>query len=49
MKTYSPRKFRPLSWLSMLLRGIAYVLRHWLVILIAVLVISPVGPHLLVW
>ncbi|PTQ98744.1 hypothetical protein C8R30_10921 [Nitrosomonas nitrosa] len=49
MKTYSPGKFRPLSWLSLLLRGIAYVLRHWLVILIAVLVISPVGPHLLVW
>ena len=49
MKTYSPKKFRPLSWLSMCLRGTVYVLRHWFVILIAVLVISPVGPHLRVW
>ena len=49
MKTYSPRKFRPLSWLSMVLRGITYLLRHWLLLLIAALVISPVGPHLRVW
>lgn len=48
MKIYSPRKFRPLSWLSLLLRGIAYLLRHW-VLLIAALVISPIGPYLLVW
>lgn len=49
MKPYTPQKTRPLSWLSMLLRGIAGLLRHWLLISIAVLVISPVGPHLLVW
>jgi len=33
----------------MLLRGVVYLLRHWFLILVAVLVISPVGPHLLVW
>lgn len=49
MKTYFPRKFRPLSWLSMVLRGMAYLLRHWVLLLIVALVISPVGPHLLVW
>ena len=49
MKTYSPRKFRPLLWASTLLRGLAYLLRHWLLIVIAALVISPIGPHLLVW
>lgn len=49
MKTYSPKKYRALSWLSMCLRSITYLLRHWFVLLIAALVISPVGPHLLVW
>ncbi len=49
MKTYSPKKYRPFLWLSMLLRGVVYLLRHWFLILVAVLVISPVGPHLLVW
>tara|TARA_R110000782_G_scaffold241116_1_gene327580 strand:+ start:471 stop:752 length:282 start_codon:yes stop_codon:yes gene_type:complete len=49
MKTYSPRKFRPFSWLSMLLRSIAGLLRHWFLILIAAWVIFPVGPHVLVW
>ncbi|MCB1950006.1 hypothetical protein [Nitrosomonas sp.] len=29
--------------------GLAYLLRHWFLILIAALIISPVGPHLLVW
>ncbi|MBX3639759.1 MAG: hypothetical protein KF888_04495 [Nitrosomonas sp.] len=49
MQPYSPRKFRPFSWLSVLLRSLAYLLRHWFLLLIAALVISPVGPHVLVW
>lgn len=49
MKMYSPQKFRPFAWLSVLLRSTAYLLRHWFLLLIAALMISPVGPHLLVW
>lgn len=49
MKMYSPQKFRPFAWLSSLLRSMAYLLRHWLLLSIAVLMISPIGPHLLVW
>lgn len=49
MKMYSPQKFRPFAWLSMLLRSTAYLLRHWFLLLIAALMISPIGPHLLVW
>lgn len=49
MKMYSPQKFRPFAWLSVCLRSIAYLLRHWFLLLIAALMISPVGPHLLVW
>lgn len=49
MKTYSPRKFRPLLWASTLLRAMAYLLRHWFLLLIAALIISPIGPHLRVW
>ncbi len=49
MKMYSPQKFRPFAWLSVLLRSTAYLLRHWFLLLIAGLMISPIGPHLLVW
>lgn len=49
MKTYFPKKYRPFAWLSVFLRGVTYLLRHWLLLLIAALVISPIGPHLLVW
>ncbi|MXS77910.1 hypothetical protein ABF87_08020 [Nitrosomonas sp. JL21] len=49
MKMYSPQKFRSFSWLSVLLRSLAYLLRHWFLLLIAALMISPIGPHLLVW
>ncbi len=49
MKTYSPRKYRLYWWLSRSLRGLVYLLRHWFLLLIAALIISPVGPHLLVW
>ena len=49
MRTYSPRKFRPFFWASKLLRGMAYLLRHWFLILIAILILAPTGPHLLVW
>ncbi len=49
MKTYSPKKYRFYWWASISLRGLVYLLRHWLLVLIAALMISPVGPHLLVW
>ncbi|KIO48281.1 hypothetical protein [Nitrosospira sp. NpAV] len=49
MKTYSPKKYRPFAWLSVFLRGVTYLLRHWFLLLIAAWVISPVGPHFLVW
>jgi len=49
MKTYSPKKYRLYWWLSMSIRGLVYLLRHWFLLLIAALIISPVGPHLLVW
>ena len=49
MKMYSPQKFRPFAWLAVLLRSTAYLLRHWFLLLIAALMFSPIGPHLLVW
>jgi len=49
MKTYSPKKYRIYWWLSTGIRGLVYLLRHWFLLLIAALIISPVGPHFLVW
>ncbi len=46
---YSPQKFRPFAWLSILLRSMAYLLRHSFLLLIAAWMILPIGPHLLVW
>ena len=43
MKTYSPKKYRPFAWLSVLLRSMTYLLRHWLLLLVAALVISSSG------
>ncbi|GAB5470741.1 MAG: hypothetical protein Kilf2KO_37710 [Rhodospirillales bacterium] len=46
MDRYKPRSLRPWSVTTLVLRLLAYLLRHWVVIVIAVLLISPIGPHL---
>lgn len=44
---YKPRHFGPLKLLAMVLRGLAGLLSTWPLVLIAALVLSPVGPHVL--
>ncbi|MEO1192912.1 MAG: hypothetical protein AAFY02_14220 [Pseudomonadota bacterium] len=46
MDQYKPRSLRPWSVTTLVLRMLAYVLRHWVVFVIAAILISPVGPHL---
>jgi len=46
MDHYTPKTLRPWTLVGWALNAIAYVLRHWLLFVIAALIISPIGPHL---
>ncbi|MEW8052899.1 MAG: hypothetical protein AB2809_21290 [Candidatus Thiodiazotropha sp.] len=46
MNIYRPRKIAPLRVLAMVLRGMVALLREGPLLLLALLILSPVGPHL---
>ncbi len=49
MSLYSPPKFRLFGNTSTLLRGVSYLLRHWFLLFILVVMVSPTSPYVLVW
>ncbi len=48
MKIYKPILIRPLRLMAMALRGLAALLSEWPLLLFAAVVVSPVGPHVLI-
>ena len=47
MSLYTHKKLRRWLFLSLILRTIIAVLRHWFLIAIAVIAIHPISPHVL--
>ncbi|WP_316364644.1 hypothetical protein [Candidatus Thiodiazotropha sp. CDECU1] len=46
MKHYKPTRLRWKQVLARFIRGIAGLLERWPLLLLAVVIVSPVGPHL---
>ena len=46
MSLYVPKKIHPLRLVAMALRGLVKLLKLWPLLVIAAIVLSPVGPYL---